>query len=44
MSTLASLLLGLSVTLLATALWPRPGTSPARCEFVEDDRVPRTLH
>ena len=44
MSTLASLLLGLSVMMITAALWPRRSTSPSTPQFVEDGRVPRTLH
>lgn len=44
MSALASLLLGASVTVLTTALLrPKPEPEP-QLQFVEDERVPRTLH
>lgn len=45
MSTLASLLLGASVTVLTTALLrPKPREPAPQLQFVEDERVPRTLH
>lgn len=44
MSALASLLLGASVTVLTTALWPRRRETVPELQFVEDERVPRTLH
>lgn len=44
MSALACLLLGLSVTMLTRTLWPRRPTSPSTHQFVEDGRIPRTLH
>lgn len=44
MTALASLLLGASVTLLTTALLQLPRASSRVPQFVEDERVPRTLH
>jgi hypothetical protein len=45
MSLLAPLLLGVSVAMLTTALWPK-GTRELQVEyrFVEEEHVPRTLH
>ncbi len=43
MTVLAAALLGVSVALVTIALWPRrEERQPLR--FVEDERVPRTLH
>ena len=45
MSTLASLLLGASVTVLTTALLrPKPREPARQLQFVKNKRVPRTLH
>lgn len=44
MNTLAPLLLGVSVTLLTTVLWPRRSSPPVQFQFVEEERVPRTIH
>ena len=42
---LASLLLGASVMLITLALWPGAARAqPVEPRFVEDERVPRTLH
>jgi len=44
-SVLAAVLLGASVAVLTTSLWPRRPSPPAPdWRLVEDPRVPRTLH
>lgn len=43
MSLLASLLLGVSVTMITASLWPAQKEREAY-RFVEDAHVPRTLH
>ena len=43
MTLIAAVLLGVSVMLLTIALWPGE-EAPQQYRFVEDERVPRTLH
>ena len=43
MTLIAAALLGVSVALVTMALWPSERAAEVQ-RFVEDERVPRTLH